>query len=78
MAGIDRIIIALLTAGIWALVALEAARPAVATTQIAEMPLQQVFNQYLTTALTQAKSVANSCRIKGDIRGGQLDAQIVC
>jgi hypothetical protein len=42
------------------------------------MPLQSVFNQYLATALSQAKSVANSCKVKGEIHGAQLDAHIIC
>jgi hypothetical protein len=42
------------------------------------MPLQGVFNQYLTTALSQARSAANGCRIKGEIHGAILDARINC
>jgi hypothetical protein len=30
----------------------------------------------LTTALSQAKTIADSCRIKGEIHGAILDAQI--
>ena len=78
MKPFDRIILVLLTGGIWAIVALQVMRPAVATTQVADMPLQNVFNQYLTTALNQAKGVANSCRIRGDIHGMQFEAQIAC
>jgi len=70
MTTIDRIILGLLAGGVWALVALQIAPPAVATTQPAEMPLQSVFNQYLTTAITQAKSAANgSSRSSKDIGG---------
>ena len=78
MKKFDRIVLVSLTLGIWALVALQLVRPAVATTQLAEMPLQSVFNQYLTTALTQARSVANTCRIRGEMHGTQLDAQVMC
>ena len=78
MTKLDRIILVSLTIGVWALVAQQLVRPAVATTQLAEMPLQSVFNQYLTTALTQARTVANSCRIKGVMHGTELDAQVMC
>jgi hypothetical protein len=78
MRNFDRAVLVALTAGIWSLVMLQLVHPATADTRLADMPLQSVFNQYLTTALSQAKTVANSCRIKGEIRGASLDAQINC
>jgi hypothetical protein len=78
MRKFDRAMLLALTAGIWALVALQLVHPATADTRLADMPLQGVFNQYLTTALSQAKTAANGCRIKGEIHGAILDARINC
>jgi hypothetical protein len=78
MRKFDRAVLLALTAGIWALVALQLVHPATADTRLADMPLQGVFNQYLTTALSQARSAANGCRIKGEIHGAILDARINC
>jgi hypothetical protein len=78
MRPLDRAILVVLALGIWALVGVEALRPAVATTQIAELPMQATFNEYLATALEKAKSVANSCRVKGEIHGSEVDARVNC
>jgi hypothetical protein len=74
----DRAVLVALTVGIWSLVALQVVHPAAAVAQPGDMPLQNVFNQYLTTAITQAKAAASGCHIKGTIHGTQLDAQVMC
>jgi hypothetical protein len=69
MRTFDRPLLAVLTAGMWSRRALHFAQPATADTRLSDMPLQSAFNQYLTTAPSQAKTVADSCRIKGEIAG---------